>query len=484
MSLPVCAASTRIKAKARKLAFCRPRRLILCYASPETGGTLYLSMTSSAHKTTTILTTCAQLAVVLIGLNSLSARAQVINQLFPVEVQSLNSAENESVLARPRTDYSPLGVHVGDFTITPQAGESFGYDSNINGLSSGPGSALLNTKASINVASDWSRDSLGGFLSVDNFHYLTQSDEDRTNWTASVIGSYNVGDDKFSGSYTHLNLNETAQDIGAVLTETPLPFTVDDVRLNYEIQTRSPLSLTPEAEYTAYRFSSDVIGGVNQDYRNRDVVQGGVTTRYELGPLRDLVFVVQGTHIDYTSSDIGIPDRDSNGATVLFGIDYSAAGVFRYRALVGYQVRQYVNSAYSNIAEPIFEGSVTWTPTLLTTVTANALRDIQDAADDSISGYTYTTGRIEVDHELRRNILLNAHTQIQIADETSKVANLPGILQSGGSETQYNVGIGATYLLNRLVHISATFDYNNQRDQVGTGSFTESVGLITVTFQL
>lgn len=431
-----------------------------------------------------VLQNSAWLAVVAAGLQARPAAAQVIDQLFPPAVQSLNSAENESVLARPRSDYAPLGVRVGDFIINPVASEGFGYDSNVNGLKDGPGSAVLDTQASIGAQSDWSRDSLGGVLSVDNHHFLSEDSEDRTDWTASVFGSYDIADDTLSGAYTHLNLNETAQDIGAVLTETPIPFTVDDVRLDYAIATHGRLTFTPEAEYTAYRFSNDVVGGIDQNYRDRDVEQGGVTTRYELSPLRDLVLVLRATHIGYIGTLAGIPDRDSNGGTVLVGIDYSAAGVFRYRALVGYQVRQYVSRQYANISQPIFEASVTWTPTLLTTLTASARRDIQDAADDTIAGFTYTAGRIDIDHEYRRNILFNGHAQIQRAEDASRVSDLPGFLQSGGSETLYNVGIGATYLLNRLVRVSATFDYNSQHADNGAGSFNESVGLVTVTFQL
>ena len=433
---------------------------------------------------TTVLRSCAWSAVIVAGFQSWKASAQVIDQLFPANVQSLNSSENESVLARPRNDYTPLGVRVGDFTINPVASEGFGYDSNVNGLKDGPDSALLNTQASINVQSDWARDSLGGFLSVDNHHYLSEDSQDRTDWTASILGSYDIADDTLSGAYTHLNLNETAQDAGAVLTETPIPFTVDDVRLDYTISDHGGFTFTPQVDYTAYRFSSNVVGGINQDYRDRDVIQGGVTTRYELSSLRDLVLVVRGTHISYTGEVSGVPDRDSNGAAVLVGIDYSAAGVFRYRALVGYQVRQYESAQYSNIAEPIVEASFTWTPSLVTTVTASARRDIQDAADDTIGGFTYTVGRIDIDHEYRRNILLNAHGQFQRVEDASHVSGLPSFLQSGGSETLYNGGVGATFLLNRLVRVSATFDYNTQHADVGAASFNESIGLITVTFQL
>ena len=443
---------------------------------------LFPSMTS--FRPVAVLKSFAWSAVLVVGFESHSAFAQVIDQLFPANVQSLGGSENENVLARPRSDYTPLGVRFGDLTINPLVSEGFGYDSNVNGLKSGPGSALLNTHASLNVAPDWARDSLALLLDVNNHHYISEDNQDRTDWTASVLGSYQIADDTLSGAYTHLNLNETAQDVGAVLTQTPIPFSIDDIRLDYAISNRGRLAFTPELDYTAYRFSSNVVDGINQDYRNRDVVQGGVTARYELSSLRDLVLVVRGTHISYTGAVAGIPGRNSDGGAVLVGIDYSAAGVFRYRALVGYQVRQYESAEYSNIAEPIVEASVTWTPSLLTTVMASARRDIEDAADSTIGGFTYTTGRVSVDHEYKRNILLNLHGQVQRVEDASQINNLPRFLQSGGSETLYNAGVGATFLLNRVLRVSATFDYNTQHANIDTASFNESVGLITVTLQL
>ncbi len=389
-------------------------------------------------------------------------------------------------MSRPREDYAPTGVRVGAFTINPVVTEAVGYNSNVNGLSSSGGSPTLETTAAVNAASNWSRDSLGAFLSVDDIRYLSNSAQDQTDWTASVFGSYDIGADKLSGSYTHLNLNETASDIGAVLVATPLAYNVDDFRTSYDSAEHGRFSFIPDVDITTYRFSNMLNAGVSENFRNREVYQGELTTRYELAPLRNLVLVVRGTHINYDNFNEAVGTRDSNGGTVLFGLDYSAAGLFRYQALVGYQVRQYVGSTFKNLSEPIAEAAVTWTPTLLTTVTVRVLRDIEDAADDSIAGYTYTTGRISVDHEYRRNILLNGHVQLQNADYGSQA--LAGVattaLQSAGTQTIYNAGVGATWLLNRRIELTATYDYNNRHGSGVGGNYTDNIAIASITFHL
>ncbi len=431
------------------------------------------------------------LTAVVVVSRAQKASAQVIDQLFPAGVTSIGGVESESVLSRPRTDYTARGVRVGSFQINPTLTESLGYNSNVDGLKGGHGSPVVETQAAVGAASNWSRDSLGGLLSVDDTRNLTRSQQDQTNWTASVFGSYDVGVDKLSAAYTHLNLNQNAGDIEAALSASPVPFRIDDGRLSYDSAEHGRFDIVPSLDITTYRFSSgpsfagNALNAVfGQSFRNRNVFDGSVTTRYELAPLRNLVLVVRGTHISYVGSIAGIPSRDSNGAAVLVGIDYSAAGVFRYRALAGYQVREYVSGTYSNLSEPIVEAAVTWTPTRLTTVTAGALRDIEDSADDSIAGFTYTTGRVSVDHEYRRDILLNAHGQVQRAELASGAGQLPQLLQTAGSQTIYNAGVGATWFLNRTMRVSGTYDYNDRHAGAGTGTYTQNIALLSITFQL
>jgi hypothetical protein len=422
---------------------------------------------------------------VILGFWADPAAAQVIGQYFPSAVSSIGGSVNESVVARPLTEYDTPGIRAGAFTIRPEVSESFGFDSNPVGLQGGSSSPTLDTTASLGIASDWSRDSLGVALTVDDQRYLSTSQQDQTDWTASVFGSYDLGDDKLSGSYSHLSLNENATQIGAVLTAEPIAYNVDNLRISYDSTNHGRFDLEPFATVTNYDFSNQIVQGVPENFRNRAILQGGMNTRYELGSLRNLVLVVQGTHISYENGFAGIANRDSNGAAVLFGIDYSAAGVFRYQALVGYQIRQYESTAYNNLDEPIFEAAVTWTPTLLTTVTLSALRDIEDAADDTLAGYTYTTGRLDVYHELRRNIVLNAHVAIARDDEATQAGPAATLLQTSGSQTIYTGGFGATWRLNRNVRLTGSYEYNDRHSgNGGLGNYNENVALLTFTFAL
>ena len=409
------------------------------------------------------------------------ARAQVIDQLFPANVAGDGF---ESVLSRPRTDFDARGVRVGSFAIDPILTEAFGYDSNVDGLKDGHGSPTIETIANVNVASNWSRDSLGAFLSVDDQRNVARSQQNQTSWMTSLFATYDIGSDKIFTSYTHLNLNQNANDIDAALTTSPTPFRVDDARLSYESMEHGRWTFIPDVELTTYRFGIGSIGDTSQSFRNRDVYEGELTTRYELASLRNIVFVLRGVHINYDEIIKSVASRNSNGAAALSGVDYSAAGVLRFRAHVGYQARANVSAAYANLAEPIAEASVTWTPTRLTTMTASAIRDIQDAADDNVAGFTYTTGKLSIDHEYRRDLLLSIHTQVQRAELASRLVNVPELLQTAGSQTILNIGVGATWYLSRMMRVSATYDHNDRHAGGGLGNYSQNVALLSVSFQL
>jgi hypothetical protein len=207
------------------------------------------------------------------------------------------------------------------------------------------------------------------------------------------------------------------------------------------------------------------------------VLQGAVTTRYQLSPQHDLLMVGRLLGVDYTAPQPGQPTRNSTGAEVLLGVANEANSVWQYRVLLGWEMRAFAASQYSTHQAPIAEAAITWNPSGVTTLTATLTRSIEDAAQEGIAGYTYTSGRLVLDHEARRNLLLQASVGLQYAD----------YLQGGGHAGALSLGAGATWLVNRHMRVSATYDFTDQRGTSSptlqtTGNYVRSVGLITLRF--
>src|SRR6185312_1121830 len=90
--------------------------------------------------------------------------------------------------------------------------------------------------------------------------------------------------------------------------------------------------------------------------------------------------------------------------------------VWRWRVLVGGEVRQFTASVYPRQNNLIAEAGVTWMPTGLTSLGFTLDRETADAAQQGVSGLTYTAARLSIDHEILRNLVFKASVTLQQAD--------------------------------------------------------------------
>ena len=409
-----------------------------------------------------------------------TGHAQLVDQYFPTNVPGYD----QSVLGRARPEYAPTGVRVSSFNLLPALSEGLGYDDNVLGSSNSKrGSLLVNTRASLAANSDWSRNSVGADLSVDDTRYPDQNSLSYTNWTASLGGALDVGRDQATLSYSHLSLHQLANDIDSQGITQPVPYTDDNVRLGYQT-TFGRISLLPSFTFSAFRFSN-VAGAstIDEKANDRDAYAGQVETRYELAPQRNVLLVVRSGTNQYLHPTDATPNNA--GFSVLAGLDYTANAVFRYRALVGYSYRSYSSSITSSRSAPTAEASAIWTPTGLTTVTGTVSRRIEDALSAGIIGYTYNEARLVVDHEYRRDVLLEGLGSIQYAEYTN----------GGGNQTIGTVGGSVQWLLNRNASLVASYYFtagNGSSTSTTTattitsfgGSYTRNIALLTLRLQL
>jgi hypothetical protein len=228
--------------------------------------------------------------------------------------------------------------------------------------------------------------------------------------------------------------------------------------------------LIPNADVTSYNFSDATILGipVSQKYRNRVVLSAGLTTGYALSDLRRLLFVVQGIDTHFTNPEPGQPTNNAKGFLVMGGLDYTATGLWRYRILVGVEVRDFQSPQFKTHTAPVAEGSVIWTPANLTTITGVLARVIEEPAAEETAGYVYTRARLAVDHEYLRNVLLHGRMSVELAQ----------YIQDGGTETNYTIGAGVTWLMNRNMRLSVDYDFTTSNG-ASSGTITGQPNLTT-----
>jgi hypothetical protein len=429
-------------------------------------------------------------AVLALLLYASFALAQTLEAWFPDGVPGYDTAQGVTVLSRLRPLYQAPGMRLGSFLLQPLRESDFGYDSNVLGGQPGKGSWVLGTRANLLATSDWSRGAVGAYASVDNARFLDTPAQSRTNWTASLGATLPIGRDQLTLAAAHLSLHEDRSDIDALPTDQPVSYQVNDARAAY-VMKFNRLSLTPNLEVSSYRYGNTTILGVpaSQAYRNRNVVQGGVTARYDLDGLRNALLVLQGVNQTFIAPQPAQPSSNSNSLTLLAGISDDTSAVWRYRLLIGWEVRAFAAPQYKTHSAPIAIAEVIWAPSGLTTVSAWLTRTIEDAAQEGVAGYTLTGARLVVDHEYLRNVLLQGSLGLQHAS----------YLQAAGSQTSATLGASVTWLVNRNMRLTASYDFTGQRgtgstlntgptlnigSTLATGNFVRSIGLLTLRFDL
>ncbi len=402
--------------------------------------------------------------------SAVPAHAQLLDQYLPNGGNSPGTDPGVTVSSRALPDYEAGGIRVGSFIIRPQVTESVGYDSNALSTSVPHGSALVLTSAALDAVSDVSRATVRASLRVDDTKYLQQPTQNFTNWQATLGGSYDLGRDTLSATYSHLDLNQTNLSLDTPQLNQAINYKIDVGHIDYRVPINR-VFLVPAIDVSNFSYSNGtILGNANvysQTYRNRVVATPALTVGYEFSPRRSALILVRNSISSYTNPQPGLPTRDYNDLSVLAGLDYDLNGILRFRILGGYEIRTFSSSAYRTIQSPVVEASAIWNPTNLTTVTGAAQRRIEDSADEGTAGFTETSVRLRVDHEYLRNVRLQANTGIYFGEYG----------QGGGNQTLYTLGAGASYFLNRNVSLTATYDFAARSSSNGAATTGGAFGI-------
>ena len=341
------------------------------------------------------------------------------------------------------------GVRLGSLVARPEAGATAGFDDNVLGTRKARGSAFVATQAVLQAGSDRLRNNISARMTVDDLHYLDQPRQSHTEWTARLDASYEIGRDTATLRYEHQNLNQTPRDLNVPQLDVPIAYRVDDVQLAYE-KRFNRLALRPSLDVTALSYDDGSVAGqpYRQGYRDRTTLTPAMLATYELAPQRYLVGVVGNGIAAFRRPLPGASLLDYNDVFTLGGIDYDGGGLFRVRALAGYEARSFSNPSLKSIQAPVAELTLIYRLTKLTMVTTVVTRRIADSADETTTGVTKTGAVLTVDHEYLRNVLLKATGGLSLAQYG----------RSQGEQTLITAGAGATWLVNHKIRLTAAYD--------------------------
>jgi hypothetical protein len=353
------------------------------------------------------------------------------------------------------TPFDPLGLRAGVFLIRPAVELSGGYDSNPPRATTPKGSSEFIVAPELIVRSDWERHALN----------------------ADILGSYTAFGESFPGSPERLDRpaldsrdastndrvslegrllvstdNPGSPNIEAGLTRLPIVTTLGGTLGYAHDFNRVEIAVTATADRSVYQDSVLTDGTTSSnDDRNFDQFGGTLRGSYELLPgVKPFVEAALDTRIHDIAIDRTGADRDSHGRTLRAGTTFRLTGKLTGEVSLGETTRTYEDPSLPRLSGPIFDASLIYAATPLTTMKFTARSTAGELVLPGASGVLYRDFGFEIDHDFRR-WLTGAVKLGYGADSYFGVNRF---------DKRYTAGASLTYKVTRTVHIKGEFRHD------------------------
>lgn len=385
---------------------------------------------------------------------SWEARAQeaetheVGSGLLPTLAPPSSDPRDQSVRTRQRPGYDPVPLQRGAFLIYPALGVGVNYADNIipfapTRLSDG----ILTVAPSIAAQSTWSRHALNAFVGLSGERFFTVTSENRVDATIRVDGRYDFSRQAWLDTAASYQLVTEPRTAAQSLVALEHPARYKEAALHMEgLRQFGRLGVHLTGNLIRY----DYLRQAQVDLKARDhtTLSLGTTATYQIDPRYALVGQAVVTKRDY---DVSPPatsvDRNATLVILRTGAEIDVTRLIRGRLLVGYLRDDYRDPRIQTISGLSIDAELIYLFTGLTTFTFTAGRDVADTGFPGAASYIATGGQVRVDHELLRNVILEAALGYQRQD-------YQGIDRQDGVWT---IGLSGDYLLNRNVAVNLHF---------------------------
>lgn len=370
---------------------------------------------------------------------------------------------NVSVRERPHPEYEALGVRLGGFMAYPRLEASAEYNDNIFATATDEESdTLFRVVPSLNVQSNWSRHYVQAYARGTFSRYADNSGENTNEADVGLNGRLDVQRFlKVDGGLSYQRLAEarTSQNAPDASFE-PIEYNLARANLGVEkVFNRVKASAT--ANFARYDYKNgetnpslfNPTGVVRQDDRDRDVVALTLRGDYALSP--DTAVFIQGTVNNRDYNDPSTPTvaaRDSDGYEVLAGANFEVSRLVRGDAGVGFVSQNYDDPRFEDVDGFGARVNLEWFPTELTTVSGTVQRVVEDSTQIGAGGFLSSSGSLQIDHELRRNVILSG--TLAYADDKFKGVDR--------NDERWLAALSGTYLVNRYIGVSLGYTYMDQ----------------------
>lgn len=410
------------------------------------------------------------------------AQPEQVAQALEVPRRETEVRRGETVTGRNRPELDPLGGRVGGFLVLPHITVGEEYNDNIFATDGNAESDFITRiRPGLEVRSLWANHELRFDGSGNIGRYASNGDENFEDYSLGASGRLDVRrSTNLRARVRYQDLHEDRGSPDNANGSEPTKYDVFSAGLT-GFHDFGRVNLTLDGAFDRYNFNDVPAAGgatIEQDDRDRDIAQGSVRVGYEIVDRYEAF--VRGTYNNRTYDTVNPGTqlvRDSDGYEMVAGLAMDFGGVVFGDFFAGYVSQNYDDARLSTVDGPTVGAEVTWNVTPLTTVIGSVAREIaettaRDGADFA-SGRFLTTGRLSVDHEVLRNLLVGADAAVTQDD-------FQGIDRT---DMLYTAGVNAVYMMNRNFYLSGGYTYRQRNGDTATGDYTENLFMVSVKAQ-
>ncbi len=366
--------------------------------------------------------------------------------------------DNVGVADRPRPEYDAQGIPIGAFVFRPLLGLSSEFNDNVLATASNPlDDWVFRLEPRLSLSSI-TADGDGDGLALETYgrisRYADAISENTDEYGGGAHGILTVltGTELRGGlEFSHSALSRQSE-LSPLEALHPIEYNAGAANVTAAHDFGEwRLAARFDWQRFAYQNGIDRAGNaIFEKFLNYDVTTETLRADYGVSPDTSLFIAGQWSDTGYDEKPpLTQFNRKADGFEITGGVHLHATEVIEGDVSIGYLQADYPHIAGQNLSELAAHAALSWYPTRITSVTLRFDRTVRESALQLSAGYLDTGGSLLIDHELRHNVILDAHLDYSHAAYQGVDRN----------DDVWRAGFGAKYLISNQMNLALDFDH-------------------------
>ncbi len=392
----------------------------------------------------------------------------------PLDPRDRRGEDQPGVMTRDYPDFAPQGTSLGSFTLTPRLITDLGYSDNIYARPTNSKSSSIGTVApEATLRSNWSRHSLDAAGHVEAKRYASATGENVENYRFSLGGGLDISSETVVTAGVRRERQHDLRGDPDSLSRTDAPVPYDVTVGSFGVKQglgRFILQVDGTGRVSDYQSVTALDGRrIDGDDRSVSSIGGLGRLSYEISP--DLVVFGEGGWLDRRydrPAGNGVGNRNSKGPEVGGGVNFALGALWSGEVALGYAEREIQDARFGNVSAMTARAQLLWNVTRATSVRAQAVRNIGEAATGPSIAYVGTGYWLGLEHQLQSDLLLGASVGTRTLDYA----------RSQDETDVLSVGARATWFINRNFRAQAEYNFSRRDGTAADTNFDRNIGML------